>query len=94
MDYGICNLSIVSLRSQPENRSELISQVLFGEHFKRKRTNVVVYKYKYRAQVELNDQSADSAEKGGVLDKKQSKSRAFMSKTPIKGATLLKWGEL
>jgi len=34
MDYGICNLSIVSLRSDPENKSELVSQVLFGEHFK------------------------------------------------------------
>lgn len=34
MQYGICNLSIVPLRSEPGDRSELISQVLFGEHFK------------------------------------------------------------
>ncbi|MFC2109318.1 NlpC/P60 family protein [Bacteroidota bacterium] len=34
MDYGICNLSIVPLRSEPSNQTELISQVLFGEHFK------------------------------------------------------------
>ncbi len=34
MDYGICNLSIVSLRSEPSNKVELVSQVLFGEHFK------------------------------------------------------------
>lgn len=34
MDYGICNLSIVPLRSEPSNQVELISQVLFGEHFK------------------------------------------------------------
>ena len=55
--------------------------------------NVVVHKYKYRDEVELNDQSPDSAEKGGVLDKKQRESRAFMSKTQLKRATLLKWGE-
>lgn len=34
MDYGICNLSIIPLRSEPSNQVELISQVLFGEHFK------------------------------------------------------------
>jgi len=34
MLYGICNLSIVPLRIEPCDRSEMISQVLFGEHFK------------------------------------------------------------
>jgi hypothetical protein len=34
MEYGICNLSIVPLRSGPSHQVELISQVLFGEHFK------------------------------------------------------------
>ena len=34
MEYGICNLSIVPLRSSPSHQVELISQVLFGEHFK------------------------------------------------------------
>ncbi|GAB1307349.1 C40 family peptidase [Urechidicola sp. KH5] len=34
MLYGICNLSIVSLRFEPSDKSELVSQVLFGEHFK------------------------------------------------------------
>lgn len=34
MQYGICNLSIVPLRNEPRDQSELISQVLFGEHFK------------------------------------------------------------
>ncbi|OIQ38725.1 MAG: hydrolase Nlp/P60 [Bacteroidetes bacterium MedPE-SWsnd-G1] len=34
MLYGICNLSIVSLRLEPSDQSELISQVLFGEYFK------------------------------------------------------------
>ncbi len=34
MQYGICNLSIVPLRSEPSDSSEMVSQVLFGEHFK------------------------------------------------------------
>lgn len=34
MHYGICNLSIVPLRIEPSDSSEMISQVLFGEHFK------------------------------------------------------------
>ncbi len=34
MLYGICNLSIVPLRIEPNDSSEMISQVLFGEHFK------------------------------------------------------------
>jgi len=32
--FGICNLAIVPLRLEPNDRSELTSQVLFGEHFK------------------------------------------------------------
>jgi len=34
MLYGICNLSIIPLRSETSESSEMISQVLFGEHFK------------------------------------------------------------
>jgi cell wall-associated NlpC family hydrolase len=34
MLYGICNLSIVPLRSEPSESSEMVSQVLFGEYFK------------------------------------------------------------
>jgi len=34
MDYGICNLSIVPLRLEPADPSEMVSQVLLGEHFK------------------------------------------------------------
>lgn len=32
--FGICNLAIVPLRLEPSDRSELTSQVLFGEHFR------------------------------------------------------------
>lgn len=31
--YGICNLSIAPLRVEPSDKSEMISQVLFGESF-------------------------------------------------------------
>jgi hypothetical protein len=34
MQYGICNLSIVPLRNEPNDTSELVSQVLYGEIFK------------------------------------------------------------
>lgn len=32
--FGICNLAIVSLRLEPSDKSEQVSQLLFGEHFK------------------------------------------------------------
>lgn len=31
--FGICNLAIIPLRLDPSDRSETVSQVLFGEHF-------------------------------------------------------------
>ncbi|AWA31497.1 hydrolase Nlp/P60 [Flavobacterium magnum] len=31
--YGICNLAIIPLRAEASDRSEIVSQVLFGEHF-------------------------------------------------------------
>ncbi len=34
MNYGICNLSVIPLRIEPNDESEMVSQVLFGEHFK------------------------------------------------------------
>ncbi|MGJ8593832.1 MAG: NlpC/P60 family protein [Aquaticitalea sp.] len=34
MQYGICNLSIVPLKLEPSDTSELVSQVLYGEFFK------------------------------------------------------------
>ena len=33
MEYGICNLSIIPLRAEASERSEQVSQVLFGEIF-------------------------------------------------------------
>ena len=34
MTYGICHLSIIPLRIEPSDRSEMVSQLLFGDHFK------------------------------------------------------------
>ena len=34
MQYGICPLSIVSVRSSADDTSELVSQILYGEYFK------------------------------------------------------------
>lgn len=34
MQFGICPLSIVPIRSHPDDTSEMVSQVLYGEHFK------------------------------------------------------------
>jgi len=33
MEYGICNLAVVPLRAEPSDRSEMVSQLLFGEAF-------------------------------------------------------------
>ena len=34
MQYGICHLSIVPIRANAEETAEMISQLLYGEHFK------------------------------------------------------------
>ena len=33
MTYGISDLSIIPVRSEPTEKSEMVSQILFGEHF-------------------------------------------------------------
>ncbi len=33
MEYGICNLAVIPLRAEADDRSEQVSQVLFGETF-------------------------------------------------------------
>ena len=34
MEYGISILALVPLRKEPKDQSEMISQILFGQHFK------------------------------------------------------------
>ena len=31
LNFGICNLSVIPLRAEPSDKSEMVSQVLFGE---------------------------------------------------------------
>ena len=33
MEYGICNLAVIPLRAEASDRSEMVSQILFGETF-------------------------------------------------------------
>lgn len=34
MKYGISNIAIIPMQAQPSNKSEMVNQILFGEHFK------------------------------------------------------------
>jgi gamma-D-glutamyl-L-lysine dipeptidyl-peptidase len=34
VEYGLCNLSVIPIRSSPDDKSEMVSQLLFGETFK------------------------------------------------------------
>lgn len=34
MQYGICHLSVVSVRKEPNDISEMVTQLLYGDHFK------------------------------------------------------------
>ena len=60
--YGICNLSIVPLRAEPKDKSEMISQVLFGEYFE------IIEKDKNWSKIKL---AFDNCE--GFIDNKQFK---------------------
>lgn len=60
MLYGICNLSIVSLHKEASHVSEMVSQVLFGEHFK------VLEKRKKWSKIRLQFDSYE-----GYIDNKQ-----------------------
>ncbi|MCH8555868.1 MAG: hydrolase Nlp/P60, partial [Schleiferiaceae bacterium] len=32
MKYGICKMASVPMRAEPSDRSEMVNQLLFGEH--------------------------------------------------------------
>lgn len=34
MQYGICHLSSIPVRSQADEAGEMLTQILYGEHFK------------------------------------------------------------
>ena len=58
--FGICNLSIIPLRIEPSDRSEIVSQVLFGEHFE------ILEETKNWAKIKLQYDNYE-----GWIDKKQ-----------------------
>jgi hypothetical protein len=60
MKHGICNLGIVPLRAEPSDKSELTSQVLYGEWLK------VLEKRKHWSRIRLADDGYE-----GWLDNKQ-----------------------
>ena len=60
MQYGICNLNIVPLRFEPSDKSELVSQLLYGDYFK------ILEQRKYWSKIRL---AFDSYE--GWIDNKQ-----------------------
>ena len=33
MEYGICRLSVIPVRKEANHRSEMVTQLLFGEHY-------------------------------------------------------------
>lgn len=58
--FGICNLSIVPMRAEPNDRSEIVSQLLFGEHFE------VIEKLKQWSKIKLQFDDYE-----GWIDSKQ-----------------------
>ncbi|MDC3260875.1 C40 family peptidase [uncultured Winogradskyella sp.] len=67
MQYGICNLGIVPMRYEADDKSELVSQMLYGEYFKvlekRKKWSRIRISYdKYEAWVD-NKQYQEISEK-------------------------------
>lgn len=60
MQYGICLLNIAPLRKEADDRSEMVSQVLFGEHFE------IIDEQKNWSLIRLNYDQYE-----GWIDKKQ-----------------------
>ncbi|WP_395065709.1 NlpC/P60 family protein [Flavobacterium sp.] len=58
--FAICNLSTIPLRFEPNDRSEIVSQILFGEHFE------ILEKEKNWSKVKLNFDNYE-----GWIDSKQ-----------------------
>lgn len=58
--FGICNLAIIPLRFEPTDKSEIVSQVLFGEHFE------VLEQYKQWSKIKMQYDAYE-----GWVDSKQ-----------------------
>ena len=78
MQYGICNLSIVPLRLEPDDTSEMVSQLLYGELFKvleqRKKWSRIRLSYdNYECWVDNKQYLEISEDEFKTLDKKAPK---------------------
>ena len=51
MEFGICNISVIPVRSQPSDTSEMTTQILFGELFKK----IDTYKNWYKVQLDFDN---------------------------------------
>lgn len=65
--FGICNLAIIPLRAEASDRSEIVSQVLFGEHFEvletvRQWTRVRLYYDQYEGWIDTKQFQSVSGE--------------------------------
>ena len=47
MEYGISILALVPMRKEPKDQSEMISQILFGQHFKILKIEIIGFSSSY-----------------------------------------------
>ena len=59
MQYGICLLSIVPCRKDPNSSSEMVSQLLFGEHYTIIESNENWHKIKIEFDIKIRNCSYD-----------------------------------
>lgn len=84
--YGICNLANIPLRAEPTDKSEIVSQVLFGEHFQ------VTEQLKQWSKIKLHFDGYE-----GWIDSKQLKKiseedyRQLSDEVPILNADLVEY---
>lgn len=84
MQYGICNLSIVPLRSEPSESSEILTQVLYGEHFK-----VLEQRIKWARIRIAFDNSEGWIDTKQFLEITEEKYREFDTQDPVLSADLI-----
>ncbi len=53
MPYGICHLSVIPVRAQADNSSEMLTQLLYGEHFK------ITESRKYWSKIKIADDGTE-----------------------------------
>ena len=87
MQYGICHLNIVPVRLEPTDTSEMVSQLLFGEHFKvlekrKKWSRIRIAFDKYEGWID-NKQYLDLREENYALLESSAEEPKTQALTPI-----------